>query len=82
VPVEKSQVVERMIDKWLKQVNPPNTTHSCPECNGLMHVRFEVYTRRAKRMLGVQVWCDNCDMGIAIDYDGSRLPAWLRAASA
>jgi hypothetical protein len=73
---QESEAVLELIDTLLSSKSYPDEIHQCPECGGQLHVRFEVYTRGKKRMLGVQAECKNCDVAIAADY-GEPLPPWM-----
>jgi len=67
-----------MIEGLLKQRTAPGELHTCPECAGKLHLRFEVYSRGVKRLLGINAWCENCSLAVATDYTEKRIPTWLQ----
>jgi uncharacterized protein YbaR (Trm112 family) len=77
IPKKRSRRIEAEINKLIKRKNHPGEMHCCPECKGQLHVRFEVYRRANREMLGVHAWCDDCDAALAVDY-AEPIPAWLR----
>ncbi len=54
----------KMVERLMNEEQKPEEIQACPQCNGRLHVRFEVYGRK----FGAQIWCENCYVKMAIDY--------------
>ena len=66
-----------LIHRLLSQESNPGELHECPRCGGVLHVRFELYTRHRRPMVGVNLFCENCDLRLARDYSIGNSPKWL-----
>jgi hypothetical protein len=67
--------LKKMIESLIQEEQAPKELHKCPECGGQLHIRFEVYTRGKKKLLGVQAWCENCQLALASDF-AEPIPSW------
>ena len=70
--------LEEMIESWIHEEHEPDELHQCPECGGQFHIQFEVYRRGEKRLLGVQTWCEDCQIAMALDF-AEPIPAWAKS---
>jgi hypothetical protein len=72
---EQDKKLLRLIDHLMKATSDPGEVHECPICGGKLHVHFDLYLRGDRRIGGVQVWCEGCEVAIAID--SATIPVWL-----
>ena len=63
------------LENLVHQEHEPNELYPCPECGGRLHVGFEVYQRGAKKMLGAQAQCDDCQIALCVDF-AEPIPMW------
>ncbi len=76
MPREKAiHNLDKMIESLIKEEQAPQELHKCPKCGGQLHIRFEAYARGKKKLLGVQAWCEDCQLALAIDF-GGPIPSW------
>jgi predicted RNA-binding Zn-ribbon protein involved in translation (DUF1610 family) len=75
---EEHDQLEQMLQRLANSENDPGEVHVCPVCGGKLGVRFEVYKRKTKRILGVLAQCDTCGTAAAIDM-GEPLPSWVQS---
>lgn len=70
MPTEQDKDIKKifqLIDHLEEAATDPGETHICPICGGPLHVWFTPYMRGEKPMVGIQVFCESCDVMIAID---------------
>ncbi len=65
----------QLIDRLMKAPSDPGEIHICPVCGGRLHVHFDLYSRGDKKITGIQCWCEECELAMAIDT--ADLPVWL-----
>jgi len=68
---EEHKLLKHLLDNLVKKHRFADKTYNCPECGGQVDVRFEMYSRRGRKMLGVQAFCNGCGATIAADYTES-----------
>jgi len=66
-----------LAESVLRMEENPGEVHRCPVCGGRVHIRVEVYESRGKEKVGVQIWCEGCQIVIALDGRGP-IPSWAR----
>lgn len=69
------EALKMLIAELMGSTTDPGEIHDCPVCGGKLHVHFDVYSRGDRKLVGVQAWCDECELAIAID--SAKLPVWL-----
>jgi len=72
--MEEIRRVKTLIDQLKRKASKPGELHSCPVCGGRLHVRFDIYSREHREIIGIHAWCEDCD--VAITIDSAELPAW------
>ena len=75
--MERSESLTKLIDDILRSEIKPNDLYKCKHCNGNVRVKFELYSRGKRKMLGVIAGCDNCGNTLALDLDATDIPQWL-----
>jgi len=58
----------------------PGKEHICPVCGGKVYVDFSVYISRGEEKLGIDIWCEGCQLRIALD-GRSPIPIWAKPSS-
>jgi hypothetical protein len=74
------ELLLKTLETLVQQKQEPNELQRCPECGGRLHVRFEVYQRGEKKLLGAQAKCDDCQISLFVDF-AEPLPLWARSKS-
>ena len=74
---EEYDKLEQLLHRLCTATTDPGEVHVCPLCNGRLYVRFELYTRGDKNMLGLQASCESCDAAMAVDCYVQPPPKWL-----
>ena len=69
------EALKMLIEELMQSTTDPGEIHDCPVCGGRLHVHFDIYSRGNRKIVGVQGWCEECELAIAIDT--ANLPAWL-----
>jgi hypothetical protein len=71
--------LDELVHRLMIEANDPGEIHTCPICDGVLHVRFQTYTRSGRDMLGVNTFCEKCKINIFNDYSlAEELPQWLK----
>jgi hypothetical protein len=70
-----SAALESLMGELLDRVTEPQAIQACPVCGGPFRIRFEVYARGSRRLVGASGGCETC--GAAVAVDSTRVPAWL-----
>jgi ssDNA-binding Zn-finger/Zn-ribbon topoisomerase 1 len=63
--------VREIVERLINQVDKPEEIQLCPNCGGELHIRFQGYGNK----LGVQIWCEDCYVRMALDYINT-MPVW------
>jgi len=69
------KILSALITKLLESPAHPGEIHECPICGGHLHLTFDIYWRGNRKLVGIQGWCEECDLAIAVD--SANLPSWL-----
>lgn len=81
VPVD---LAEAKLMDWaemlLRMESDPGEVHECPICGGKAHIEVEVYGSEGRKKVGVQIWCEGCQIVMALDGRGP-IPAWAKPPS-
>jgi len=75
-----SAKLKELVNNLLEAETDPGEVHHCPVCGGQVRVIFSAYTRHGRELLGVQVWCEGCQIALAMD-GGGPIPKWVRHLS-
>jgi transcription elongation factor Elf1 len=76
--MERSESLTKLINDILRSKIKPADIYKCEHCNGSVHVKFEVYSRGKRTMLGIIASCDTCGNSLALDLEATKIPQWLR----
>jgi hypothetical protein len=72
-------VAEHHLRAALDLPHPPGHAIVCPKCGGRLILQFDLYYRAKRRMIGASAWCEDCELSLSLDLDGSNAPPWLVA---
>ena len=70
--------IDDLVHRLLIETSDPGEIHTCPICNGVLHVRFESYVRHGKNLVGVNLFCEQCEINIVSDFPVEHLPIWIK----
>ena len=77
--MKDDKLIDQLLNKLIASETDPGKIHTCPICDGELHVQFAAYKRFDEDMFGVQIECMLCNIQMAIDY-GGPLPVWLKGS--
>jgi hypothetical protein len=75
--MDDTKLINELLDKLIESGSDPGEIHTCPICEGELHVWFGAYKRLDERLFGATVECKSCRIQMAIDY-GVLPPAWVK----